>query len=82
MCVNQEEIEKVLMDKQSQLTFEELLEELGLSKENKNKLIVLSLLRTNNKVEVTYTKRNKKVITLFKIKKADSNITLEEGAIL
>ncbi|EJE4062459.1 hypothetical protein M4A13_002606, partial [Enterococcus faecalis] len=75
MCVNQEEIEKVLMDKQSQLTFEELLEELGLSKENKNKLIVLSLLRTNNKVEVTYTKRNKKVITLFKIKKADSNIT-------
>ncbi|MGM0250793.1 hypothetical protein [Enterococcus sp. AZ129] len=69
MCVHQEEIEKVLMDKQSQLTFEELMKELGLVEENKNKLIILSLLRNNNKVEVTYTKRNKKVITLFKMKK-------------
>ncbi|EKR9263552.1 hypothetical protein P9690_002617 [Enterococcus faecalis] len=62
MCVNQEEIEKVLMDKQSQLTFEELLEELGLSKENKNKLIVLSLLRTNNKVEVHIQKEIKRLL--------------------
>ncbi|CAM3127325.1 hypothetical protein [Enterococcus faecalis] len=69
MCVHQEEIEKALMDKQSQLTFEELMKELGLVEENKNKLIILSLLRNNNKVEVTYTKRNKKVITLFKMKK-------------